>query len=238
MNIGLCSRREADRYLASGQVSYNNTIISIGSSVPSDAILELSPSALFSQEDKKSIVYHKPLGIVSCQPEGYTCALSQLTLDNLHSNACHQFKIPGTALPKLGVCGRLDVNSTGLLLFTQDGRIATSILNNIQNPVEKEYLVRMPNYTHKMIVELQGEITCGNDILKAKRVEKVNDDQLRMVLTEGKHHHIRRMCYAVGGDIVALKRVRIGSVKLGALPVGKWCYWNPGLNDKKKDKDE
>ena len=161
-------------------------------------------------------------------------------------------------LSKLALAGRLDINTTGLLLFTQDGKIASQIIGP-KSEIEKEYLVRLsaPNnlkfdYDYakyyiwnpeKAMEELQEKvellrkgIQCGDDFLVAKSVDILSSTsttaphqfqhpiQLRFVLTQGKKHHIRRMVESVQCHVQALKRVRIGSITLGSLPMGKWRY--------------
>ncbi|RLO12171.1 hypothetical protein DYB28_004645 [Aphanomyces astaci] len=136
----------------------------------------------------------------------------------------------------MAVCGRLDVNSTGLLLFTQDGALAKQILDP-NGDIEKEYLVRVnlvldeSTRTTKTMVgiiqRLRDGITIDKVVFQAKSVEVINDNQMRIVLTEGKHRQIRRMCEQVGLKVVALKRVRIGNIKLRSLPVGQWRYLQP-----------
>jgi len=142
--------------------------------------------------------------------------------------------------------GRLDVNSTGLLVLTQSGLIASQIIGNGTNDdephrrvVEKEYLVRLKNggphlsrrYRQgdveilRKIETLREGISDGDDVLRAVSVDIVNDEQIKFVLDEGKKHHLRRMCHHVGWKVQALKRVRIGNVTLGNLPVGCWRWF-------------
>ena len=128
----------------------------------------------------------------------------------------------------MAVAGRLDIDSQGLLLFTQDGRIAKKIIGD-NGKIEKEYIVRveglLPDNKLRLLrhgLELDGKP------LKPAKVEWINEDQLRFVLTEGKKRQIRRMCEMVGLRITGLKRVRIGKIKLGHLPEGKWRFLEAG----------
>jgi len=124
--------------------------------------------------------------------------------------------------------GRLDIDSVGLLVLTQDGRIARQLIGE-GSPIEKEYLVRvkysrpgrLPDSDLKLLNH--GLSLDGKKLLPAK-VRWQNDDQLRFVLREGKKRQIRRMCEAVGLKVLGLKRVRIGKVTLGDLPPGQWRY--------------
>jgi 23S rRNA pseudouridine2604 synthase len=142
------------------------------------------------------------------------------------------------------VAGRLDANSTGLLVLTRSGRVASEVLGNTPpaeagggggRRLEKEYLVRVPQLAtdppgvvEEKLGELSRGVRCGEDELTAVRVGRVNPDQVRFVLDRGRRHHVRRMCRGVGWDAAALKRVRIGRVRLGDLPVGCWRYLRPG----------
>jgi 23S rRNA pseudouridine2604 synthase len=131
--------------------------------------------------------------------------------------------VPGH-LRGLAPAGRLDIDSTGLLVFTQDGRIARTLIGE-DSSIEKEYLVRVEGKLSDAGLKLLNHgLTLDGAPLKPARVSWQNEDQLRFVLREGKKRQIRRMCEAVGLQVVALKRVRIGSVMLGKLPVGKWRY--------------
>ena len=127
--------------------------------------------------------------------------------------------------------GRLDIDSVGLLVLTQDGRIAKHLIGE-NSPTDKEYLVRV-KYTRpgrlpdsELNMLRHGLKLDGKALLPAK-VEWQNDDQLRFVLREGKKRQIRRMCEAVGLRVIGLKRIRIGNVRLGDLPTGQWRYLRP-----------
>lgn len=241
---GLCSRREADAYIQAGSVLVNGERTQ-GDwlKVPVDSDVRLDFRAQRHQNKKVTIVLNKPLGIVSAQPEDdYTPAIKLLTF----ANECRELNrtrprgepVEPLTLAKMAVCGRLDVNSTGVLLFTQDGTVAKQILDP-HGGVEKEYLVRVDAnleadsaaassaLAHKL-TQLRAGVTLDEGVTyRAKSVEVLNADQLRIVLTEGKHRHIRRMCEYVGMRVLALKRVRIGGIKLGKLPVGQWRYLQP-----------
>jgi len=111
-----------------------------------------------------------------------------------------------------------------LLILTQDGRVAKQLIGE-DSPVEKEYLVRV---TGKLVGNglnmLNHGLSLDGQKLKPAKVSWLNDDQLRFILKEGKKRQIRRMCELVGLKVTGLKRVRIGKVKLGDLPVGQWRY--------------
>jgi 23S rRNA pseudouridine2604 synthase len=124
----------------------------------------------------------------------------------------------------LAVAGRLDIDSTGLLVLTQDGRVARQLIGE-NSEVEKEYLVRVQGKLAPNGLELLNEgLSLDGKKLKRAQVRWQNDDQLQFILQEGKKRQIRRMCELVGLKVLGLKRVRIGKVKLGDLPLGQWRY--------------
>ncbi|NOT81806.1 MAG: pseudouridine synthase, partial [Gallionella sp.] len=122
--------------------------------------------------------------------------------------------------------GRLDIDSQGLLVLTNDGRIAKQLIGE-DSKVDKEYLVRVQGKLEDSGLALlcQG-LKLDGEYLKQAKVTWQNEDQLRFVLREGKKRQIRRMCELVGLKVTGLKRIRIGKVKLGDLPVGQWRYLN------------
>jgi 23S rRNA pseudouridine2604 synthase len=140
--------------------------------------------------------------------------------------------------------GRLDIDSTGLLILTQDGRVARTLIGE-DSEVEKEYLVRVhwaPNgpqgaglvtqdvqavFPRERLALLCHGLSLDGQPLRPAKVDWQNPEQLRFVLREGKKRQIRRMCEAVGLHVVGLKRVRIGRIVLGQLPMGQWRYLGP-----------
>jgi 23S rRNA pseudouridine2604 synthase len=127
-------------------------------------------------------------------------------------------------LKGLAPAGRLDIDSTGLLVFTQDGKTAKLLIGE-DSPIEKEYLVRVEGrLDDKGLRLLNHGLSLDGVALKPAQVAWQNSDQLRFVLREGKKRQIRRMCELVGLRVAGLKRVRIGRIKLGELPLGEWRY--------------
>src|SRR5262249_22256335 len=151
---------------------------------------------------------NKPVGYVSAQPEpGYTPAIKLITQNNQFGSGG---RLRQEHLKSLAVAGRLDINSQGLLLFTQDGRIAKKIIGD-DGKVEKEYIVRVTGkLPDRELQLLRHGLSLDGKALKPARVEWINRNQLRFVLTEGRKRQIRRMCEMVGLGVVGLKRVRIG----------------------------
>ena len=122
------------------------------------------------------------------------------------------------------MAGRLDIDSTGLLVMTQDGRVARQLIGE-DTEIDKEYLVRVQGRLAPGKLELLNEgLSLDGKKLKRATVRWQNDEQLQFILNEGKKRQIRRMCELVGLKVLGLKRVRIGQVRLADLPVGQWRY--------------
>lgn len=226
---GLCSRREADVYIEKGLVRVNGVIISeLGTKVPPDSRITLEAAALQSQKKLVTIILNKPIGYVSGQPEpGYEPAIRLIQDKNQWMT--QKRKLQMGDLKNLAVTGRLDIDSQGLLLFTQDGRLAKKIIGE-NSAVEKEYLVRVhyvgkeKNLPQEKLKLLNFGLSLDGEKLKSAQVEWINEDQLRFILREGKKRQIRRMCEQVDLKVLGLKRVRIGKLTLGKLPEGQWRF--------------
>lgn len=221
---GICSRREADEYIERGLVFVNGEKITLGARATHDAKITLAPQAQKKQGQRVTILLHKPIGYVSGQPEdNYPAAVELIKPDNLFA-AKDDPTFTALHLRGLAPAGRLDIDSTGLLVLTQDGTIARRLIGE-NSSVEKEYLVRIEGaLDEKSLALLHHGLSLDGKALKPARVERLNHDQLRFVLKEGKKRQIRRMCDAVGLRVVGLKRVRIGNIRLGKLPLGQWRY--------------
>lgn len=223
---GMCSRREADWYIERGGVLVDGEVVStLGTKVARDAQIEFARGAKRAQDKKVTILLNKPLGIVSTQPEkGYREALELITAENQEGEG-RDFH--PSMLRKLGVVGRLDIDSKGLLVFTQDGALAKKIIGP-DAEMEKEYLVRVEGKIPDGAIEkLRSGLSLDGKRLKRAKVELIEADFMRFVLREGKNRQIRRMCELVGVRVAKLKRVRIGRVCLGDLPEGKWRLLEP-----------
>lgn len=223
---GMCSRREADRYIERGLVLVDGEVVSeLGTRIDPDAEIELAEAGQKRQARQATFLLNKPIGYVSAQPEdGHRPAADLLTKENRwkEDRSSRQFN-PGQ-LRGLAPAGRLDIDSTGLLVLTQDGRIARRIIGE-DSSVDKEYLVRVTGRLSDDGLRLLNHgLTLDGKPLKPAKVTWQNSDQLRFVLCEGKKRQIRRMCELVGLKVVGLKRIRIGQVVLGNLPPGQWRY--------------
>ena len=225
---GLCSRREADSYIEKGWVTVDGAVAELGLKVLPSQTVTLDPRARRSQEERVTILIHKPVGYVSAQAElGYPPAASLIVPERRWQEDPSRLRFSREHLRGLAPAGRLDIDSTGLLVLTQDGRIAKTIIGE-QSEVEKEYLVRVEGQLSAEGLALlnHGLALDGQRLLPAK-VWWQNRDQLRFILKEGKKRQIRRMCELVGLRVVGLKRIRIGNIMLGNLPQGQWRYLAP-----------
>ena len=225
---GLCSRREADYLIENGWVRVNGKVVDeLGAKVLPTVTIDLDARAKNVLGKQVTILYHKPIGVVSGQPEGrYKAAMECLSLEN-QADRKTSTPFQPAMLKGLAPAGRLDIDSTGLLVLTQDGRIAKQLID-ANSTVEKEYLVRVEGeLTDRGLEMLRYGLSLDGGALKPARVSWQNEDQLRFILNEGKKRQIRRMCEIVGLKVVGLKRVRIGRVMLGDLPVGQWRLLTP-----------
>jgi 23S rRNA pseudouridine2604 synthase len=224
---GLASRREADEWIAAGWVKVNGVGAILGLRAAADATIEIDPRARAQQARRVTVLLNKPIGYVSGQAEdGHEPASVLVTPANHWQGDPSRIEPQPGSLRGLAPAGRLDIDSTGLLVLTQDGRIAKLLIGN-EARVEKEYLVRVqPLRAGPLpgadLERLRHGLELDGRPLRPARVSWQNEDQLRFVLREGRKRQIRRMCELVGLKVLALKRVRIGSVALGPLPPGQW----------------
>lgn len=225
---GICSRREADTYLAAGLVSVDGQPAGVGDKALPTQRIVLDPRARAQQHDRVTVIVHKPIGLVSGQAEdGYKPAITLVTPDNRYAKDRSGITFRRTHLQGLAVAGRLDIDSTGLLVLTQDGRVARQLIGQ-DSDVEKEYLVRVTGQLDSSGLKLlRHGLSLDGKRLKPAQVNWQNEDQLRFLLKEGRKRQIRRMCELVGLNVIGLKRVRIGRIMLGDLPVGQWRYLAP-----------
>lgn len=232
--LGIASRREADAWIEKGWVRVNGETATLGMKVtPSDRI-QISSKAKAEQQKQVTILLNKPVGYVSGQAEdGYEPAKVLVTAQNHWARDDSGFRFYPSQLNHLVPAGRLDIDSVGLLVLTQDGRVAKTIIGETSK-IEKEYIVRVvnsdgssPTLSQEQLKLLNFGLSLDGKPLLPAQVSWLNDDELRFILKEGKKRQIRRMCEAVGLKVLRLKRVRVGRVVLGNLPVGQWRYLKP-----------
>ena len=243
-DLGLCSRREADAWIEQGWVRVNGAVAAKGVRVQPNDRIEVDRQARGQQAQQVTILLHKPVGYVSGQAEdGHTPAVTLIQARNHWRDDPARQRFDPRQLRGLAPAGRLDIDSVGLLVLTQDGRVARQLIGE-DSAIEKEYLVRVhwqPADRSQAVVTrevqsvfpadrlalLRHGLSLDGQALKPAQVEWQNPEQLRFVLTEGKKRQIRRMCEQVGLLVVGLKRVRMGRIVLGQLPVGQWRYLGP-----------
>jgi 23S rRNA pseudouridine2604 synthase len=228
--LGLSSRREADEWIAKGWVRVDGKVISeLGSKVLPEQKITIEKQARVEQARRVTVLINKPMGYVSGQAEGgYKPAVVLVRPENRWDEDKLPIQFSGGQLKSLVPAGRLDIDSIGLLVLTQDGRIAKQLIGEDTN-IDKEYLVRVKyskpgNLPDHDLQRLNHGLSLDGKALLPAIVRWQNDDQLSFTLREGKKRQIRRMCELVGLKVLGLKRVRIGQVKLGDLPVGQWRY--------------
>lgn len=222
---GMCSRREADTIIERGWVFVNGERVSeLGIRIDPNAEVVLAGPAKQHQAAQVTILLHKPIGYVSGQPEpGYEPAVKLIGPDTQFDSETAERFHP-SHLKGLAPAGRLDIDSTGLLVMTQDGRVARQLIGD-HSKVEKEYLVRVEGSLDAQgLALLNHGLELDGRKLRPAKVEWLNEDQLRFILREGRKRQIRRMCELVGLRVAGLKRVRIGCIKLGDLPPGQWRF--------------
>ena len=219
---GVCSRREAEALIEKGLISIDGeTVTDTGRKILPGQTLTLAdadgPAAL-------SVVLHKPMGIVSAQPEqGQIPAVRLLTRAALMGESP---QIPDRDT-RLAPLGRLDMDSRGLLLLSDDGVLAKAIIGP-ESDLEKEYVVTVTGrITPEKIARLCHGLTMDGRQLKPAKVSVIQGQELRFILKEGRNRQIRRMCELVGLHVMDLVRIRIGSLRLGDLPEGKWRVLSP-----------
>jgi 23S rRNA pseudouridine2604 synthase len=227
---GLCSRREADVFIERGWVMVDGeSINTLGTKVFPDQRIELDERAFLSQSQQVTILLNKPYGYVSSQPEkDYPAAAELITPKNLWPEDPSGIRFVPGHLKGLAPAGRLDIDSQGLLVMTQDGRVARQLIGEDSTPVEKEYVVRVEgSITPGCLRKLRHGLSLDGKPLLPAKVEPVAPQHIGFILVEGKKRQIRRMCETVGLKVTFLKRLRIGNVRLGELPLGQWRYLGP-----------
>ncbi len=221
---GLCSRREADSLIEKGYVLVNGEVVdTLGIKVDPNAEVTLAKKGQEIKQSQVTILLNKPVGIVSCQAEkGYKPALSLITKDRQDKNDNKYFK--NSYLSKLSVAGRLDINSKGLLILTQDGTLVKKLIGEGSN-IEKEYFVRTKEKLNSdQLKKLSSPMSLDGKPLKKVVLKKKCDDSFFITLTEGRKRQIRRMCEMVDLTVIELRRVRIGKVCLKGLQTGTWRF--------------
>ena len=205
---GVCSRREADKWIEAGRVTLNGATASLGHKVAQGDEVRIDGNLVGAKKKAIYIALNKPVGI--------TCTTESHIEDNIVQFVGHSERV----FP----VGRLDKDSEGLILLTNDGDIVNEILRS-ENEHEKEYVVSVNRpITDLALKMLASGVKIMGVTTKPCRVERVDADTFRLVLTQGLNRQIRRMCSALGYRVRRLQRVRIINIHVGALRAGDWRY--------------
>lgn len=217
--IGVCSRREAEGLIAQGHIQIDGEIVKdVGRKIEKGQVLEVLKAGKSHLSSQFSLIYHKPIGIVSGQPEkGEIPAIRMIKSQNqIGEGACPP---DNASIPPIG---RLDKDSRGLLLMSQDGVLAKSVIAP-DSGIEKEYIVKVTGYINAVkLTLLRHGLELDGRKLKPAIVEDLGQNSLRFILKEGRNRQIRRMCEEVELKVIDLLRIRIGTIELGNMPEGKW----------------
>ncbi len=205
---GLCSRREADRLIEEGRVTVNGIVAESGMQVCGDDVVLVDGKNIIPETNDVYIAFNKPLGV--------TC-----TTDSRDpSNIIDYIGYPERIFP----IGRLDKNSSGLILLTNDGSIVNTLLR-AENNHEKEYQVTVDRpYDDKFIKEMQSGVPVLGQITLPCKINRVSARVFRIILHQGLNRQIRRMCEYEGYKVVKLRRIRFMNINLGTLGTGQWRY--------------
>ncbi len=215
---GVASRREADRMIAAGEVRIDGRVAVLGDTVSEGQRVEVKGVAVGPKQDKVYLVFHKPIGVITTTDKG--------ARDNI-MDALQ--KAPGQ-LPEARIfpVGRLDVATSGLILFTNDSDLADKLLRSAGRH-EKEYLVEVDRPITEAALRAMrtGLPILGRKTLPAK-VKRLGDKKFSLAIVEGRNRQVRRMCEALGyPNVVRLRRVRILNLHLAGLKKGQWRPLTP-----------
>ena len=203
---GFCSRREADKLIESGLVTIDGVKATMGTKVSKGQKVKVNGKLISKDEDLVYIVLNKPVGI--------TCTTEHKVKGNIVDFVNHKKRI----FP----IGRLDKDSQGLILMTNDGDIVNKILRAGNNH-EKEYIVTVNKPINEEFVKrMSNGIKILGQVTKKCYVKKEGNNTFRIILTQGLNRQIRRMCSSLNHEVISLKRVSIGNIKLGYLKKGEW----------------
>jgi 23S rRNA pseudouridine2604 synthase len=213
---GVCSRREAEALIAQGLVRIDGERVDDpGRKIEFGQSIEVGEDG----SPQISVVINKPVGVVSAQPEGDQIPAARLLTRANLIGAAASMPTKRTSLPPLG---RLDQDSRGLLLLSEDGVLAKALIGP-ESKLDKEYLVRVEGRINdKKLALLRHGLQLDGRQLKPAKISEVEPQRLRFVLSEGRNRQIRRMCELVELEVIDLLRIRIGPLALGDLPEGKW----------------
>lgn len=205
---GVCSRRKADEYIEAGRVSVNGNIVrELGVKIKDTDVIAVDKNEVAKTEEKIYIKLNKPVGFVSTAKEQF-------------GRPCVTDLVKSTV--RLYPVGRLDMFSEGLIILTNDGDFVNKVIHPTQH-VKKTYEVTLSTKISENDIEsLKNGIDIGGYITKEAFVNKIKDNVIEIIISEGKNRQIRKMCEALGYKVVKLKRTKIGQLSLGSLKPGEY----------------
>src|SRR5216684_205139 len=208
---GFCSRRAADRMIEESRIRINGRVAVLGDQVTDADVVTVDGRVVSHRPPPVYLAYHKPIGV--------TCT----TEPHVAGNILQAVGYPERIFP----IGRLDKDSSGLILLTNDGDIVNRILR-VEFRHEREYVVTVERpYAPAFLEQLERGVPVLGEKTRPCRTDKVDATTFRITLMEGRNRQIRRMCSALGHRVVQLMRVRIMHIRLGALPSGQWRHLTP-----------
>ncbi|MDN0082974.1 S4 domain-containing protein [Crenobacter sp. SG2305] len=227
--LGLCSRREADEFIEMGLVKVDGVVVNVlGSRVRPDQTIELTRQALAQQAERVTVLLNKPVGYV-CGPAGPGERPAwQLIKPETRSRVDRSgYTFLKKHTHNLAPAGQLEVDSDGLLVLTQDGRIARKLIADVAD-YEQEWLVWVDGgLSEAVLAQLAAGVEINGVLAKPAKVSRQSDTQLRFTLRDNTPRLLRRLCDAAGLHVAQVKRIRIGRIALGNLDVGQWRYLEP-----------
>lgn len=209
-SCGVCSRRKADELIQEGRVKINDIVItSLGEKVEENDIVKLDNKVISKEEKKVYIALNKPKGYVTTNSDQFN---RKSVIDLIHEDV------------RVYPIGRLDMYTEGLLLLTNDGEFSNKLMHP-RNKIEKTYIVTTNTaVTEKQLENLKNGVDIGDYITRPAKVKVISENKLQIIISEGKNRQVRRMCESVGINLLNLKRVQIGNIKLQNLQSGKFRY--------------